>query len=60
LLVHDPTDLEEFGVAVCRILDDDDVRRRLGEGARQRAIDMHLGDTHLRKWLDVVRAVYAD
>ena len=60
LLVQDPTDLEEFGVAVCRILDDDGFRRRLGEGARQRAIDTHLGDTHLRKWLGVVRALYGD
>ncbi len=59
LLVHDPTDLAEFGAAVCRILDDDDVRRRLGEGARARAIETHLGDTHLLRWLDVIRAVYA-
>jgi trehalose synthase len=54
LLVQDPYDLEEFGVAVCRILDDGDLRKRLGEGARARAIETHLGDTHLRRWLDVV------
>jgi trehalose synthase len=60
LLVQDPTDLEAFGAAVCRILDDDEFRRQLGEGARQRAIETHLGDTHLRKWLDVVRALHAD
>jgi trehalose synthase len=55
LLVKNPLDLGEFGAAVCRILDDDDLRRRLGEGARQRAIDTHLGDTHLRLWGDVIR-----
>jgi trehalose synthase len=60
LLVQDPTDLEEFGAAVCRILDDDELRRRLGSGARARAIDTHLGDTHLRRWLDVVRALPDD
>jgi trehalose synthase len=53
-LVRDPTDLAEFGSIVCEILDDDELRQRLGEGARARAIDMHLGDTHLRQWLDVV------
>jgi trehalose synthase len=60
LLVQDPTDLEAFGDAVCRILDDDDLRRRLGEGARARAIETHLGDTHLLRWLDVVRALADD
>ena len=37
-LIQDPTDLEEFGDALCEILDDDDLRRRLGEGARARAL----------------------
>ena len=60
LLIQDPHDLEAFGAAVCRILDDADVRRRLGEGARRRAIETHLGDTHLRRWLGVVRSLYAD
>ena len=58
LLVRDPHDLEEFGAAVCRILDDDGLRQRLGEGARERAIGTHLGDTHLRRWLDVVHRLY--
>jgi trehalose synthase len=60
ILVQDPTDLEEFGAAVCRILDDDEFRRQLGEGARARAIETHLGDTHLLRWLDVVRCLYDD
>lgn len=60
LLVQDPTDLEEFGTAVCRLLDEDDLRQRLGEAARARAIETHLGDTHLRRWLDVVRCLDLD
>jgi trehalose synthase len=60
LLVQDPTDLEAFGDAVCRILDDDEFRRELGAGARKRAVETHLGDTHLRKWLDVVRSLDDD
>jgi trehalose synthase len=60
LLVQDPRDLAEFGAAVCRILDDEDLRRRLGAGARRRAIETHLGDTHLRRWLDVIHRLHDD
>lgn len=55
LLVHDPADLAEFGRAITEILDDDDRRERLGLGARARALETHLGDTHLEHWLEVVR-----
>ena len=54
-LVHDPTDLEAFSTAVTEILDDDELRARLGAGSRQRALAAHLGDTHLGLWLDVIR-----
>ena len=56
-LIQDPTDLEEFGNALCEILDDDDLRKRLGEGARARALETHLGDTHLERWLSVVHSL---
>ncbi len=59
-LIYDPSDLHEFGTAVCEILDDEALRQRLGEGARQRALDVHLGDTHLERWLGVVNAVLED
>jgi len=58
-LIQDPTNLAGFGAALCEILDDDDLRRRLGEGARTRALETHLGDTHLRRWLRVVNSVLA-
>ena len=57
LLVRDPTDLEEFGTAICRLLDDPDHGEFLGEAGRRRAVATHLGDTHLRKWLAVVSDV---
>jgi len=56
-LIDDPTDLPAFGAALCEILDDDDLRRRLGDGARRRALATHLGDTHLERWLHVVNSV---
>ena len=59
-LIEDPTDLEGFGAVLCEILDDDDLRRRLGEGGRARALETHLGDTHLKRWLEVVDAVLDD
>jgi trehalose synthase len=58
-LIEDPTDLAGFGAALCEILDDDDLRRRLGEGARARALQTHLGDTHLERWLHVVNSLLA-
>jgi len=54
-LIADPSDLEAFGSAITEMLDDDDLLRRLGEGARARALAAHLGDTHLTLWLEVVR-----
>jgi trehalose synthase len=54
-LVYDPSDLAEFGRALTAILDDDDLGKRLGDGACARALETHLGDTHLELWLDVVR-----
>ncbi len=59
LLIQDSTDLEGFGAALCEILDDDDLQRRLAEGARARALENHLGDTHLMRWLRVINSVLA-
>jgi trehalose synthase len=55
ILIADPRDLEDFGAGICRLLDDADLRKRLGAQAQQRAIETHIGDTHLRKWLGVVQ-----
>ncbi len=57
LLLQDPNDLDAFGSAIIRILDDREFERRLGDGARRRAIETHLGDTHLEQWIGVIDAV---
>ncbi|MDH3682132.1 MAG: glycosyltransferase [Acidimicrobiia bacterium] len=54
LLIDDPHDLGAFGTAVCRLLDEPQLRKDLGERARRRALDVHMVDTHLMSWLDVV------
>ena len=56
-LLQDPTDLGSFASAVCRILDDNDLARRLGEAGRRRALAVHLGDKHLEGWLRVIETV---
>jgi trehalose synthase len=60
ILLRDPRDLAEFGGAVCSLLDDAELHRRLGAGARRRAVETHLGDTHLLEWAEVVRRLDAD
>lgn len=53
-LIADPADLPAFGDAVSHILDDDAFRARVGEGARRRALEYHLGDSHLGRWMRVI------
>ncbi len=50
LLLDDPTDLAAFGRALGRLLDDSELRQRLGANARQRATDEFLGARHLEQW----------
>ena len=58
-LVADPFDLEGYGAAVCDLLGDPSLAARLGNAGRRRALDAHLGDTHLRRWMGVVESVLA-
>jgi trehalose synthase len=58
-LITDPTDLGAYGDAVCELLDDHELANRLGEDGRRRALTEHLGDTHLKRWLDVLEHVLA-
>jgi trehalose synthase len=57
VLIHDPTDLDEFCQALHRVLTDDAVARRLGEAARVRVRDQFLGDRHLRQYVDLFESV---
>jgi trehalose synthase len=46
-LLADPTDLTAFGKTVDSLLRDSGERRRLGREARQRVLDLFMGDRHL-------------
>jgi len=57
LLVQDPSDLEEFGVAVCRLLDDAQESVRFGTAARIRVEDRFLPDRNLTQWAQVINRI---
>ena len=50
LLVDDPRDLDGFGRAIRRLLDDPPYAAQLGANARTRAQADFLGDRHLEQW----------
>ena len=54
VLVHDPRDLAEFGRAVTRLLNDEELAERIGAAAKQRVIDYFLPDSSLDQWNEVV------
>lgn len=60
LLVGDPRDGAEFGAAVCRLLDDDELRARLATNGRRRAESVHLVDVHLGRWAEVLRCAFGE
>lgn len=47
LLLHPPTDLDGFGAALERLLSDSAFAERLGQNARQRALEHFIGSRHL-------------
>jgi trehalose synthase len=53
VLIDDPRDLDQFGRAVCALLDDSRERERMGTNGRQRVIERFLGDRHLQEWAAV-------
>jgi trehalose synthase len=54
LLVTDPNDLDEFGSAVVRLLDDPTTAGQLGKAAELRTRELFLGDVHLERWGQLV------
>lgn len=53
LLLEDPYDLDEFAAALDRVLGDEDLARRLGDGARTRVRRDFLGGRHLEQYADL-------
>lgn len=59
LLLPDPRDLEGFGERLRRLLDDAQLRQRLGARARERVRDRFLGVHSLLRYAEVVSGVLA-
>lgn len=57
LLLADPLDYRSLGAAMKRLLDDPELANRLGTAARERVRTEFIGDTHLRRWADVLSQV---
>ncbi|CAN5792849.1 hypothetical protein BH23ACT1_BH23ACT1_10110 [soil metagenome] len=60
LLLGDPTDHEELGSALARVLGDPYLASRLGTSARQRATERFLGSRHLVDYAELLTDVVAD
>ena len=50
MLLPDPRDLEDFGTAVRRLLDDHEVAARMGAAAQAYISQHYVGDLHLIRY----------
>ena len=57
LLLADPSDLDAYGDAVCRLLRDPVLAARLGAAARERVRRRFLEPRHLAQWVDLIAGV---
>ncbi|HEX4756032.1 MAG TPA: glycosyltransferase [Candidatus Dormibacteraeota bacterium] len=53
ILLDDPRDLTEFAGAVCRLLEDPELARSMGEHARARVRSNFLGSRHLAQYVGI-------
>lgn len=60
LLVRDPHDLESFGAAVERLLDDRRVAERMAKNARRHVVEHFLGDRHLLQYAELLTQLLGD
>ncbi len=60
LLVDDPTDGEEFGTALRRLLGDNPYAERLGSQARERTSDRFLGGRHLIDYAKLLEGILSE
>jgi trehalose synthase len=54
ILIDDPADLESYGNAVHRLLDDPDLAARMGTSAKERVRHEFLGPRHLIQYVDLL------
>jgi trehalose synthase len=54
ILIDDPADLESYGDAVHRLLDDPDLAARMGTSAKERVRHEFLGPRHLIQYVDLL------
>jgi trehalose synthase len=55
----DPRDLDAFGRAVVRLLQERELAQRLGEAAREHVREAFLEPRHLRQWFEVIERISA-
>ena len=59
LLVRNPSDLKEFSITLRRVLVDEVLARRLGDGGYRRVCDNYLSLSALERWAELIRQVLA-
>jgi trehalose synthase len=59
VLLEDPTDLAGFGNALCMLLGDPALARRIGVAGRERVRERFLEPRHLHQWVSVLRDLLA-
>lgn len=59
VLLDDPSDLDEFGMALSSLLSQPATMRTLGRRARRRVLDNYLGDRHLIDYAHLIRRLLA-
>ena len=57
LLVHDPTNVDEFGALLKRLLSDDALARRIGDAGYERVKSNYLVISALLRWSELLREV---
>jgi trehalose synthase len=60
ILLPDPTDLEAFGAAVRRLLDDPDEAALMGHAAQAHVRDQYVGDRHLLRYASLFDAMISE
>jgi trehalose synthase len=60
ILLPDPEDLEAFGAAVRRLLDDPDEAARMGRAAQAHVRDQYVGDRHLLRYASLFDAMISE